>query len=137
MRPITRRSLGNRASDAFRQEAVMAQARHAGELLRASMRDRLRGNPLVSAVWGAGMVVALDMADDGVSPGSAGFLLRLQAECQDRRLLINYTGSTVILVPPLNISDRDIEFLVQTVGEAVDELAAAQACHHLGFRYGD
>lgn len=105
---------------------MTAQARRAGERLRASMHDRLEGHPLVRAVWGAGLVVALDMADAGVSPASAEFLLRLQADCQDRRLLINYTGSTVILVPPLNIADRDIEFLVQTVGQTLDELARAQ-----------
>lgn len=99
-------------------EQVMPTVKRKGELLRQGLRDALADLPMVTEVRGKGLMVGIQLDRD--CPEIVQ-LARAQG------VLVNVTaGSVVRLLPPLVISEQEINTLVTRVVTAVREFARQQ-----------
>lgn len=100
------------------QREVIAQVNARGEYLRQALRESLADISLVTDIRGAGLMTGIELDRD------CGELVGL---CRDRGLLINVTAGKVIrLVPPLVISESEIDQLVRLLAEAVQAFVDTQ-----------
>jgi acetylornithine/N-succinyldiaminopimelate aminotransferase len=96
------------ALDVTSDSALLARVREAGALLH----ERLTGLPHVLSVRGRGLLLACEV--DIAAPEA------VRRALLSERLVANATGPTTIrLLPPLNISDEDLEDAVARLGRAL------------------
>ncbi|MCK5873513.1 MAG: aspartate aminotransferase family protein [Alcanivoracaceae bacterium] len=90
---------------------VIAEVSARGEYLREALRKQFSDLAMVKEVRGRGLMTGIQFDRD---------CPELVAMCRDRGLLINVTaGSVVRLVPPLVISESEIDELVTRLNDAV------------------
>lgn len=90
---------------------VIAEVNALGEYLREALRKQFSDLAMVKEVRGLGLMTGIQFDRD---------CPELVAMCRDRSLLINVTaGSVVRLVPPLVISESEIDELVTRLNDAV------------------
>jgi acetylornithine/N-succinyldiaminopimelate aminotransferase len=96
------------ALDVTSDSALLARVREAG----AFLHERLTGLPHVASVRGRGLMLACEV--DVAAPEV------VRRALLSERLIANATGPTTIrLLPPLNISDEDLEDAVARLGRAL------------------
>ncbi|MFZ2112174.1 MAG: acetylornithine/succinylornithine family transaminase [Solirubrobacteraceae bacterium] len=96
------------ALDVTADSALLARVRRAGVFLH----DHLTGLPHVVSVRGRGLMLACDV--DVAAPDV------VRRALLSERLIANATGPTTIrLLPPLNVSDEDLEDAVARLGRAL------------------
>ncbi len=101
------------------QEALVARAADAGERLMASLRERVGGLDGVTEIRGRGLMIGIELERP------CGELVN---RALDQGLLINVTaGHVVRLLPPLVISDAEIEELVDGLGRLIGAFVASEA----------
>ena len=82
----------------------------------------LKGLPNVVDIRTIGLVGAIDLAPNAIGPGKRGF--EAMEEAYHRRdLLIRIAGDTIVLSPPLIISDAQIGEVAERAGEVIKALA--------------
>lgn len=97
---------------------VIAKVQQRGDYLRAALRQQFADLPMVTGVRGLGLMIGIQFDRD---------CPELVALARDQGLLINVTaGSVVRLVPPLIISEKEIDQLVALLNKAVRIFARAQ-----------
>jgi acetylornithine/N-succinyldiaminopimelate aminotransferase len=97
---------------------VIAEVSGRGQYLRETLRQRFADLAMVTEVRGLGLMTGIQFDRD---------CPELVALCRDRGLLINVTaGSVVRLVPPLVISEAEIDELVARLDDAVRAFAREQ-----------
>jgi acetylornithine aminotransferase len=97
---------------------VIANVSQRGDYLRAALRQQFADLPMVTGVRGMGLMIGIQFDRD---------CPELVALARDQGLLINVTaGSVVRLVPPLIISEKEIDQLVALLNKAVRIFARAQ-----------
>jgi taurine-pyruvate aminotransferase len=96
----------------------------------------LEGHPNVGEVRGRGLLAGIELVEDRESrrPASAERVAAVIAGCKRRGLIVGKNGDTVAgynnivqLSPPLVVSEDDVAFMVETVGEAVGEAGASSS----------
>ncbi len=118
------------------EEGLVARARAAGERLLSSLRERLRGHPLVKEVRGRGLLAAVELG-----PTDAGFLQRVAPGVVEQvaekvygqwaalRLLergivaqpASHRWNVLKLEPPLTVTDEEIDRAVGAVAGVLGE----------------
>lgn len=97
---------------------VIAKVEQRGNYLRAALRQQFADLPMVTEVRGLGLMIGIQF--DRNCP-------ELVALARDQGLLINVTaGNVVRLVPPLIISETEIDELVTRLNKAVRVFAREQ-----------
>ena len=97
---------------------VIPQVSQRGNYLRQALRESLADISLVIDIRGVGLMTGVQLDRD------CGELVAL---CRERGLLVNVTaGSVIRLVPPLVISESEIDQLVRMLADAVQEFARKQ-----------
>ena len=105
----------------YEDEGVVAQARAKAPRIAAAF-ERIAALPGVARVRSLGMVGAADLEGSTGYLGQAGW--RVYDEARRRGAYLRPLGDTVYVCPPLVISDRDLDDLLQIV---VDSVRAARA----------
>jgi len=101
------------------QEGLVERAARLGARLMETLRRGLEGNPLAVEVRGKGLMVGV------VLQRGAPEVARL---CRARGLLVNPIGEQVIrLLPPLTLTEAELEHGCRILLSALDEVAEAQA----------
>ena len=102
-----------------------------GERLLAELRE-LEHDDYVGEVRGKGLLIGIEMVEDKESrqPASADKVAAVISNCKARGLIVGKNGDTIpgfnnvlTLCPPLNLTDEDLEFVVETLKEAFEESA--------------
>jgi len=94
----------------IRDENLLANAQRQGAYLRRRLLELKQETPLVAEVRGVGLMVGVDLTQNGRG---------LVAMCLDRGLHVNCTHDTVLrIMPPLNITQEQLD-------EGLDILAGA------------
>jgi len=106
--------------DTLEGEGLPAAAARAGEALRARLAEGLAGVDGMAEIRGRGLMTGVELTVDASA---------LPRQALDEGLLINVTaGNVVRLVPPLTLSDGEVEQLADgVVGLVRRHLAAAAA----------
>lgn len=107
------------AAEVLLEESVPERAKVKGAHFIRALSDKLRGNPLVREVRGAGLMIGVDLRREPTPI----------IKClQDRGLLALKAGASVLrLLPPYLITEDDIAEAVGAVHECLSELGSAAA----------
>jgi adenosylmethionine-8-amino-7-oxononanoate aminotransferase len=96
---------------------VLANVRERSEELRELLNDRVAPKPAVRDIRLRGLMGGVDlMATDG----AARIGRRVSAATVERGVLLRSIGDTVILMPPLTITSRDVHRIVHALSDAID-----------------
>lgn len=100
---------------------VMANVRDRSDQLARLLTERVAPHPAVREVRQQGLMVGVELAPpaDGLRWGR-----RACASAVERGVLLRPLGDVVVLMPPLTITDDEIERIVDTLAAALDTLDA-------------
>lgn len=105
--------------ETLEREDLIALAEPKGSAITAGLKTHLHNNPHVVEVRHKGLMIGIELD----SPCTELVKLALQ-----QRLLINVTNEkTIRLLPPLIINDQQIEQLVETLSNLVNQFTAVAA----------
>jgi len=105
------------------EEGLVEQAASLGERLLSGLRG-LRRHPNVGDVRGLGLMAAVELVADTRSrapfdPAQA-VGPKLLREMRRRGVITRVRGDTVVLAPPLVITDNQLDRLIEVIGESID-----------------
>ncbi len=113
----------------YERDKILSHVRKVGPLLQKGLRKRVASHPLVGEVRGIGMVAGVELVADKATrrsfPASDQMGIRLRAEAIRRGLILRAIGDTIGISPPLILTEREIEFLVDTLCASLDALHAS------------
>ncbi|HEX2129719.1 MAG TPA: adenosylmethionine--8-amino-7-oxononanoate transaminase [Solirubrobacterales bacterium] len=101
--------------EVFETEQTLLRLQPKVRLLRELLRD-VAAMPEVSEVRGRGFMVGIDL---GVHDPSLRMGHRVTLEARERGAIIRPLGDTVVLMPPLAISQADLRRLVATTADSI------------------
>lgn len=103
--------------DTMAEESISQRARAMGDMCLDEFRKRLHGMDIVKEVRGRGMMIGIELMEPCAD---------LVAKALDAGLLINVTADSVIrLLPPLIMSDDELEEMIASVCLLIKEFEAA------------
>lgn len=116
----------------IRSEGLQVRAAEAGERLMGGLRQLQRDHPQLGEVRGRGLMVGIEIVDPGADRNAQGHLAAasawagaIQRECLRRGLILELGGrhgSVVRLLPPLVITDRQIDRVVEIFASAARQV---------------
>lgn len=101
---------------------VLANVRARADELAGLLRERIAGHPLVHDVRGHGLMHGVQLV---AAPGQR-LGRRVCAASVRRGVLLRPIGDVVIVVPPLSITSAELDRIVSTLGEALDQVQAGE-----------
>ncbi len=107
--------------DLFESDGVLARAKAIGALLARQLDEHLVDTPGVASVRQTGVMVGIDLVQRDGTPWPADRQQghRVVMRARKHGVILRPLGDTVVLNPPLAISDTQIVKLVQATAEAV------------------
>ena len=118
----------------IREEALLDCAQDAGQRLMNLLKGRFGNHPNVGDIRGRGLLLALELVADRTtkSPFDPALTMhqRAKTEAFARGLLIYPSGGSVdgrsgdhvLLAPPYNITDNELELIVDLLGDTMDAI---------------
>jgi adenosylmethionine-8-amino-7-oxononanoate aminotransferase len=109
--------------DAFEEERTIERLQPRIELL-GELLDRISALPEVAEVRSRGFMVGIDLGehDPALRVGH-----RVTLEARRRGAIVRPLGDTIVLMPPLSISDQDLARLLEITGESIEAALAPGA----------
>lgn len=116
------------------EEGLLERVRTAGEHLKELLESRFDDHPNIGDIRGRGLLIALELVADRSSkqPFDPALAIHERAKRQafDRGLLIYPSGGTadgksgdhILLAPPYNVGDEELEAIVDLLGETVEAI---------------
>jgi acetylornithine/succinyldiaminopimelate/putrescine aminotransferase len=102
----------NATLDTIMQEGLLDACRERGEYFLASLRKLQARHKIIKEVRGMGLMIACALTIEGAD---------IVNECLKKGLLINCTGGkTLRFVPPLIISQQDVDSAVAILDEVME-----------------
>jgi len=97
----------------IRDENLLENANQMGAYLRQKLLELKQETPLIAEVRGSGLMVGMDLTQDGAD---------LVAKCLDKGLHVNCTHDTVVrIMPPLNITREQLDEGLAILRDAIGE----------------
>jgi len=118
----------------IREEDLLARVQQSGERLLMMLNQRFGNHPNIGDIRGRGLLLALELVQDRATkaPFDPALVMhqRAKAEAFDRGLLIYPSGGTVdgrsgdhiLLAPPYNATDGELDVIVDLLGETLDAI---------------
>jgi putrescine aminotransferase len=111
--------------DIIEREDLVTRTREESGPYLASALNRLAAHPLVGEVRSLGLIAAVEIvAEKGTNrrfggvPGTAGPMVR--DLCIERGLMVRAIRDTLVMSPPLVITETEIDRIVDTIADAVE-----------------
>jgi adenosylmethionine-8-amino-7-oxononanoate aminotransferase len=115
-------AVGLKNLDILERENLVERAEQMGQRLLAGLQT-LMELPMVGDVRGLGLMAAVEFVADRESKAPAGIGDRVQQACLERDLFTRTKGDSLLLAPPLIISQAEVDQVVAIVGEAIEMTA--------------
>ncbi len=106
--------------DVYEQEGLFSRAVSMGPKLEDAIHS-LRGLPHVIDVRNYGLIGGVELEPRAGKPGARGYEVFLK--CFERGVMVRQTGDTIAMSPPLIIEQKQIDRIVETLGEVIRETA--------------
>jgi beta-alanine--pyruvate transaminase len=106
--------------DVYQQQGLFTRAGQMAEIW-ADAALSLKGAKHVVDVRNIGLLAGIDLAPRADAPAARG--AEVNQICFDAGVLVRTAGDTVLLSPPLIISEAEIKKLFATIGEALAKVA--------------
>ncbi|MFG1837132.1 aspartate aminotransferase family protein [Micromonospora sp. NPDC049175] len=104
--------------DELADGSLFAHVRRVGDRLRERLRDEAAGTGLIHDVRGAGLMIGVELRDRGERPG-ASFMTTVRRACQEAGLLLTTTNNTLVLMPPLVLTEAEADEIVTRLVRAL------------------
>jgi 4-aminobutyrate--pyruvate transaminase len=105
---------------------IVARAKRLGAVLEATL-EPLRAHPLVGDIRGTGLLVGLELMQDGEArvPFDAALKVgaRVDAAATRHGLILRVIGDRIVFAPPLVIEEDEIGEVGERLTRALDEVA--------------
>ncbi len=120
-----------------RDEHLLDRVQQAGARLRKLLQDRFSDHPNVGDIRGRGLLQAIELVADRTTKAPFDPALRLHEQAKQaafgRGLLIYPGGGTadgrsgdhILVAPPYNVTDDELEMIVGLLGDTLDEVVPA------------
>ncbi len=119
----------------IREEGLLAQAAQKGARLMEALQGLSRCHAVIGDIRGAGLMIGMEMVDPsgqsdrlGHPPASRDTARNLQAACFRRGLILEAGGrhgAVLRFLPPLTLSDTDIDQILEILEAAFGDLEQA------------
>jgi taurine-pyruvate aminotransferase len=112
-------------------EGLFDRSRELGEKVLNDLKTRLADHPNVGDIRGKGLLIGIELVKHQMTkePLDSGLVNEVIAGCKENGLIIGKNGVTVAgfnnvltLSPPLNIELADLDFIVNTLAEALERI---------------
>ncbi len=107
--------------DAMKEEKMLANAAKQGEKLLAFLKEQEALYPAIGEARGKGLMLAIECVQPGTKEPNAAAAKAFMAECQKHKVILMGAcsqGNGVRFLPPLNISDADMDHAIGIFAEA-------------------
>jgi adenosylmethionine-8-amino-7-oxononanoate aminotransferase len=120
----------------IREEGLLTRVREAGRHLRARLAERFARHPCIGDVRGRGLLLGLELVRDRETrepfAPDRKVSQRVKAGAFERGLLVypgsgtidGHRGDHILLAPPYNVTDAELDVLVDRLAQAVDAAVA-------------
>ncbi|PLR79880.1 aspartate aminotransferase family protein [Bacillus canaveralius] len=114
------------------EEKLFDRSRDLGEKVLNELTNLLTNHPYVGDVRGKGLLIGIELVKnkDSKEPLDSALVNEVIADCKKSGLLIGKNGTTVAgynnvltLSPPLNIEQKDLDFVVDTLTAALNKIS--------------
>ncbi|UFJ42405.1 aspartate aminotransferase family protein [Brevibacillus humidisoli] len=107
--------------DVIEEQQLVEHAARVGNRMLEQLRDALDDHPQVGEVRGMGMMLAIEFVDDQATrqPVNPQWGQALTQHLRSEGILGNFFNSTLAMYPPLTLSQKEAEFVVNGVVQAV------------------
>ena len=116
--------------DLFDRDNVLPRVRRAADLLADLLRP-LAAHPFVGDVRQRGLMVGVELVADKATKRPFDPRRRLGAEVcraiRDRGVLLRPLGDTIVIFPPLSVTDEELRWIVRELTAAVDSITELPA----------
>ena len=120
-------AVANKVLDIYQRDNLFEHAAVAGNYLQIGLAT-LAAHPLVGEVRGKGLIAALELVadkDSGEAFANADILNRAVLRCQENGLIVRaVAGTSIAVCPPLIITHRQIDELIEKLTRSLDETLA-------------
>jgi acetylornithine aminotransferase len=99
--------------EVIERDLILENVCKIGEYLKSEFEDKMRDSNKVTEIRSKGLMIAIELNQD------CSILLQRALE---NKLLINITGQTIRLLPPLIISMNEADILINKVCNLIEEL---------------
>lgn len=112
-------------------EKLFERSAELGEKVLNDLKVLLQAHPLVGDVRGKGLLIGLELVKDKTTkdPLETELVNNVIGSCKQKGLIIGKNGFTVAgfnnvltISPPLNIEEEDLDFVVKTLVESLDQI---------------
>jgi len=107
--------------DAMVEDGMLANATRQGEKLLAFWKSQQALYPAIGEARGKGLMLAIECVQPGTKEPNAAVAKAFIAECQKHKVILMGAcsqGNGVRFLPPLNISDADMDYAIGVFAEA-------------------
>ncbi|MDQ1145817.1 taurine-pyruvate aminotransferase [Bacillus sp. SORGH_AS 510] len=113
------------------KEKLFDRSRDLGAQLLNDLTNLLQDHPFVGNVRGKGLLIGIELVSDKntKAPLEADLVNKVIAACKEQGVIIGKNGATVAgynnvltLAPPLNIEQKDLQYITKTLTEALNKL---------------
>jgi acetylornithine/N-succinyldiaminopimelate aminotransferase len=95
------------------KDGILENVRKVGSYFIKRLHELKKKSSIIKEIRGRGLIIGVEISIDG-SP--------IVNACMDRGLLINCTGGSVLrFVPPLTITEKDVDAAVEILGEVIGD----------------
>ena len=105
---------------------IVSRAKELGPVVQATL-GRLKAHPIVGDVRGTGLILGMELMQDGEKriPFDSALKVgaRVDTAAQRHGLIIRVIGDRLVFAPPLIIESEDIEEISQRLERALDDVA--------------
>lgn len=115
---------GQAVIDIMEDKELITNARNAGKQILFDLRSNLMNHCYVGDIRGKGLMIAIEFVSDkkSLQPVDYSFGDKVSKSLQSEGLLGNFFNGTLIMYPPLTISEEESDFLVNAVSRAINKL---------------
>jgi 2,2-dialkylglycine decarboxylase (pyruvate) len=115
--------------DCVREENLLERAGATGEYFLGRLRDLATRQPAVRRVRGIGLMIGFDCVPAECPERAAEAANAFMYACRRRGLHVTYGygGYNIRIIPPLVLSREQVDFAVETMEKALDEILADPA----------
>ncbi|TWI59059.1 aspartate aminotransferase family protein [Halalkalibacter nanhaiisediminis] len=113
------------------KEKLFNRSLDVGSQLLSELQEQLQQHPYIGDVRGKGLLIGIELVKNKETkePIEVSILNKIIANCKEKGLIIGKNGATVAgfnniltLAPPLCLEETDLNFIVKTIGEVIENV---------------
>jgi 4-aminobutyrate aminotransferase-like enzyme len=119
--------------DLMEREDLIERSARLGDTLLTRLHEALDAHPAVGSIRGRGLLAGVEIVADRATKAPDGALAtKVVGACKARGLIVGRNAETaagldnvLALCPPLNLTEDDLDFIVDNLAQGIAEASAA------------